>query len=94
MDLIKLKSVEKKIIKKNRNIIFNIKFKFVSNIFDLRLKIAKQQNSTMLILINKLPKIKRNGKIKKRKFNILSEVIFEILKFLYISILVVPKYFF
>ena len=64
----KLKPVEKKIIKKNKKIIFRGKSNLIFKIFDFKWKIPRVQNNTRLILVLGFPKIKLNGKKLKTIF--------------------------
>ena len=67
-DFIKLKLVEKKIMQKNKKIIFIGRLNLVVKILDLKCKIPKQQNSKVFILVIKFPKIKLIGKKAKTIF--------------------------
>ena len=67
-DFIKLKLVEKKTIKKNKKIIFNVKSNLTFKIFDFKWKIPRAQNIKRLRLVLGFPKIKLIGKKLKTRF--------------------------
>ena len=93
-DFIKLKLVEKKIMQKNKKIIFIGRLNLVVKILDLKCKIPKQQNSKIFILVIKFPKIKLIGKKAKTIFVNKTELMLKIFLYKVILILMPPHKFF
>ena len=92
-DFIKLKLVEKKIMQKNKKIIFIGRLNLVVKILDLKCKIPKQQNSKVFILVIKFPKIKLIGKKAKTIFVNKTELILKFFLYKIILVLMVPQKF-